>query len=824
MSAWRAERRLRASARGDAASGWGFRARRAWRRLRAGALEDGDPRVVAVLARTAREDGHPRQQSAGEVLAERWAATRDPELRRLVRETGALAPHGLPRLLTAAVQGRLPQVWSWELADSVDQLLADPDPLVREGAEAACATATGKLSEALWRRAARTFTRSGQGPAGAHVPVDLPPLVSLLLRNPVPPEGRVLRVLWAAWLRVPDERLLTALSAWNTPAPPNEPERGASLVVLAPTTAGLTEPAARVALFAAAARTDHPVGDLARRKILAGLPPELAEALCDAALSDPALVPLCVEKRLAPRDPVRRVVFFLLTRQLEQYRGMDPDGRLLELAYAAATQETRLGLQQAMRATGGLDLMRVLVGSDPRSRIPELEEPELDYLSRQLAERGEWRRLWGMVQEVAPAAGLKLMGLFEDWVPRDEDGRRVFEMMRRADPRWTRGSLRGFGQWWPDVSRSSRIQFHGRVNDVSFAPDGPFLAIAGTDHVAGVVDLTQGRLVERYDCFRSSVGFIVHTGGGAFVAAERTNNGQAPCRLVRCTGGGGRVLYEEPGPFTALTLRGTDGSFAAGTRGGEILLGAPDGGVEAVCVQKLGLDPQRDWPRAVTAHLPSGRLAVLARELAVTNGSATELLAGGDGGMIVGRAVFTGSDSLVVASKRGTIQQLTCVGRTLVPGAVNAGLIRGLEALPGRGEVALVDERGRIVVLNARTLEQKWTSEPERHGATVTSAHLSPRGEFLAVGYDAGYTDLYDLRTWALPSLMTKPLVTSVPADLGVVAGAKAAPDLPPAARPVVDLLHALLEYRFRFDIELGDLGDPGELAALTAGEYDISL
>lgn len=818
LSERRSERWLRVSAGENATSWWGFRARGAWRRLSATALE-GDPQAVALLSRAAREDGHPRRQAAGEVIAERWDTTRDPDLRQVVLDTGALAPHGLARLRTAALHERLSDLWPPEQADAVHELLSDPDPQIRHSVETACTTATGELSRALWRIASRPFEHTADGPASAPVPTDLPPLTSVLLRAAAAPPAEALAALWTAWLHSPDQRLLTALSAWQAPAP-GEPERGASLVVLEPDVSRLTGPATRAALFRAAARTGHPLGDIARRKILAALTPELVEALCDEALSVPELVPLCVEKRLAPKDPVRRVVFFLLTGQLDQYRGMDPDGRLLELAYASAAPETRTRLQQAMRATGGLDLVRILVGSDRRARIPEMAEDELAYLARQLAARGEWPQLWNTVQDVAPSVGLGLMALFGDWAPRDEDGRRVFEMMRRADPESARRLVRGLQDWWPTVTRSSRIHFYGRVNDVSFAPDAPLLAIAGTQQVAGVVDLTRGQLIERYDCFHSSVGYVVHTGGGSFVGAERTNNSHASRRLVRCGDGGHQVLHKD-GPITALTLRTTDGAFAAGTRGGRILLGAPDGTVEAVSVQKLGLNPQSDWPRAVTAHLESGRLAVLARELAVTDGTATKVVAHGDGGMIIGRAVFTGADSLVVASKRGTIQQLTRKGRKLVPGAVNAGMIRGLEALPGRGEVVLVDERGQIVVLDAQSLEQKWSSQPEKAWPAVTSAHLSPRGEFLAVGYDAGHTDLYDLRTWSLPSLIARPLVACVPADLGVVTGARAAPDLPAAAREYLELLHDLLEYRFRFDIEIGEIGD---LATLSAGEYDISL
>jgi hypothetical protein len=67
----------------------------------------------------------------------------------------------------------------------------------------------------------------------------------------------------------------------------------------------------------------------------------------------------------------------------------------------------------------------------------------------------------------------------------------------------------------------TRIRFRGRVNDVSFAPDEPSLAVAGGNRVAAIIDLNRGCLAERYGGFRSSIGHVLHVGGGAFIAGER---------------------------------------------------------------------------------------------------------------------------------------------------------------------------------------------------------------------------------------------------------------------------------------------------------------
>src|SRR5690606_15277127 len=80
--------------------------------------------------------------------------------------------------------------------------------------------------------------------------------------------------------------------------------------------------------------------------------------------------------------------------------------------------------------------------------------------------------------------------------------------------------------------------------------------------------------------------------------------------------------------------------------------------------------------------------------------------------------------------------------------------------------------------------------------------------------------DLFDLRVGELPGLVTRPMTGSVPRHLSTVATAltHTGPLMTSATVATLRLLHACLEHRFRFDIEIGDA------APLVAGDYDISL
>ncbi len=177
-----------------------------------------------------------------------------------------------------------------------------------------------------------------------------------------------------------------------------------------------------------------------------------------------------------------------------------------------------------------------------------------------------------------------------------------------------------------------------------------------------------------------------------------------------------------------------------------------------------------------------------------------------------------------MADQTGTVQLLLRRGTELTPvRSVDVAGLGGLATLPHRDQVVVADRSGGLSFLEGRSLAVAAQVPPVAGDAgapapAATSLHVAPGGDFLAVGYDAGFTDLYDLRIGEVPALVTRALVGMVPLHLGTVAAARSSPDLPVAARPVLDLLQTALEHRFRFDIELGDA------VSLTSGEYDISL
>lgn len=465
-------------------------------------------------------------------------------------------------------------------------------------------------------------------------------------------------------------------------------------------------------------------------------------------------------------------------------------------------------------------MSRAWEGMSRRARILALGDHTVRYLGEQLAARREWDELWALVQDVTIASGVELIRLFDGWVPRDDDTRRVFEMYLETDPPSVKTALASLRPGRLPVTRQTRLLFHGRVNDVSFAPDGPYLAAAGSNRVAGVFDLRTAELVERYDGFTSSVGRILHTGNGTVIAGERTNRVERECRLLRCAEGGMRTLHQVPGSITSLAPLDGTGGFVAATRAGDLLLGAA-GARTLASVPAASLARGNRWPRSVATHPASGRLAaVLGRTLVVADVVAPDSVVALAACEYIWtmQATFLGADSLLCAYSPGPISLKRWDGGGLFEAAsLRVPEARSVTVSSALREPVIVTRRGDLHILDGATLRTTDVYQaPEPRNPTGLT--VSPSGEFLAVSDAAGHTDLFDLRLREVPDILRRPLADLVPRHLDIVGAALADDAVNPEAAPALQLLHACLEHRFRYDIEIGDA------VHLKAGEHDISL
>jgi len=628
--------------------------------------------------------------------------------------------------------------------------------------------------------------------------------------------------VWEAWLAWPDEELWRALARWRRPAGQG-PTRELSLVALGE--GQVSEEPLREALAGAAGRAGHPVGRLARERILAQPRDQrVVDAVCEAAVGwhgTPELAAWCAAHSLVPADPVRRAVFFLLTGQGGQYRAADPDGSLLALGYAAAPDLGRARLRVAMAEAGGLDLARVVVRRASGDRLRPMTDAEVEYLIGQLAERRDWAGLWRLARDLPLAGAVAAVRSSGDgWRPADDRGRALFARLARADPR-----LVGSGRRFLTLPQVMWIEGPNAVTlGGSLSPDGRQVAVGshrtgpGATFGLSVYDLPGGALAERYD-LGFYPGVVLHLGDAILAAVPHSS---ATRVLMRYAGGRAAELFRYQG---LLQLQRSASGFVA-------LLWSADGPgfarlrfctaagrvIRDVRLAELGIP---DDGSLLAADPPSGRLALTAggRDLWIVDGDpthTTRVIGSAESPRPrIGGACFAGPGLLAVTTVGGMYLWRLDGGRLDIE-ADGLGRNYGVVAAPERGTIAVDDPADGTVQLFDLELKDVTKVEGlDRTAAGPPGRPLlgSPYGRYLVLPHAVGvsFADI------AYIGLARRPLAAMTAADLALAAEPRRGRMTSQPRRDFLDLLRDVLELRFADEVALGD-------APVPAGADDIGL
>jgi len=624
-------------------------------------------------------------------------------------------------------------------------------------------------------------------------------------------ETRVIDDVWDLWLRQPRAELWAALTRWHRPRSLG----GLSLVALG-------EPAPPADVVEAASRTGHPIAVTARARILAGQQ-ELVDAACEAAMVGGALAAFCVEHQLAPSDPHRAAMFFLLTGQVEQYRLADPDHSLLALAYQGASEDERSRVRA--RVAGEPDLVRVLADTVRRGRLARLGEREAEYLVDAFAGRRDWPGLWELARNLPVLDAAGAVQRFDGWRPVGHDAA-LFDALAGAD-------LAELATSHDAAATPRRVLVPAKATSVgSIAPDGRRIAV-GTSHSVDTFTFSDNAPPQHQERCQTRHNSKVLALDGDVLIINNWDR-QAPAGSFSEQG----HVEHDSGPATSGTYRFHRAGTLARTEDGFAAL-TYDQEKNARWLHLLSGDGWdiRDYERRVLdlwAELPT----TFARGLdtmAIDPGSGRIALAGnglclaeitGDGlrqlatapfspGLVVSVS-FSGPDRLIGVDGEKVLRVWRVDGDELR--VVAERKISGSSAvdLPAAGVIAVIvwpdNTRRWVRYLDGETLAD--ASTPSRFDRTSDPFHLfaSPDGAWLGVGY----FDFVELTEVGFAELVDRPLAITTPADLPVVRDRLASAD--PGARPFLELLHTCLVHRFGVDIAIG------EDATITGRADDIAL
>jgi WD40 repeat protein len=100
----------------------------------------------------------------------------------------------------------------------------------------------------------------------------------------------------------------------------------------------------------------------------------------------------------------------------------------------------------------------------------------------------------------------------------------------------------------------------------------------------------------------------------------------------------------------------------------------------------------------------------------------------------------------------------------------------------------------------------------------LTSLHVSPGGDFLALGGSDASLSLWDLRVLDLPLLFSRPFARTMPRQLAAIGILVGDPAQSAPIHRSLEYLECALRHRFRYDVEIG------EMLSIRTGEFDIEI
>jgi WD40 repeat protein len=141
---------------------------------------------------------------------------------------------------------------------------------------------------------------------------------------------------------------------------------------------------------------------------------------------------------------------------------------------------------------------------------------------------------------------------------------------------------------------------------------------------------------------------------------------------------------------------------------------------------------------------------------------------------------------------------------------------QGVAVLPGNSTIITGGSEGKLLFTN--WTDRTLLGSAETPGGNFTSLHISPDGVFMSTGDSDASMSLWDLRVLDIPMLFTRPLAKALPDHLVTINELAANSKLDPSVRQSLTFIQRVLQYRFRFDIEIA------EIPRIKVGEFDIEI
>ncbi|MCP4398207.1 MAG: WD40 repeat domain-containing protein [bacterium] len=518
-----------------------------------------------------------------------------------------------------------------------------------------------------------------------------------------------------------------------------------------------------------------------------------------------------------PGDPAQRAQYLFMTEQWDSYETLDFDYSLLRTAHHLASTTLRRRIAEKLRKTGRTEFLTVMAGADYYSRAGEMGDTEIEVMVQLLSDQQEWGKLWKVTSELPFIWALRIVRSLKDvdWQPEKSDESALLHELESIAGDEILTSKPEAEKALPVALQEATIKVKGRVNDVAFSPIRPIIALAGGTGKVGLWNFQRGEMEHIIEGFYHSVGLVDFLPDGSLICAERTNKTDVPCRVYLYRDDKLTHLGEHFGSVTAIEGI-SDTQFLSSGRDQKVIVWDVESG------QKNHEKNLTFWARAAAVS-PDRRLVALVHKGAsiLTLPELDEQVRWDGQGAGRCAAFVPDEPRLIVGKYSGAVE----VHNYQNNGELEAerqilehhnGRAQGLTIHANSSTVISAGSQGELHFSDWGKLEARSKLHfPEQK---FTSLHTSCDGAFMATGNSDSSMTLWDLRMLDVPGLFIRPFAKASPDHLIAISELAADERIASDARRSLRFMQKILQYRFRFDIEID------EIPTIKAGEFDIEI
>ena len=251
------------------------------------------------------------------------------------------------------------------------------------------------------------------------------------LGQPAPGTQERCDAAWAAWAEVRHPGLGELLVELGIPAAGPLALRLLSLLRLGYLAElASSGPEAIPALLNAAGDADPGTASAASQVLCSLADPAAQDELCRWVVSrdHPVARRLALQAGYAPRDPLSRALFFLLTEKWERYEALDIDASLAAAVYETASPELRLRLAHHASQAGWGGFVQAVSGGRAARRLGQLSAVEWEVVLTLLERERRFSDAWELAQVAPLQWGARLLVVLRavGWEPPLPEDRPAF--------------------------------------------------------------------------------------------------------------------------------------------------------------------------------------------------------------------------------------------------------------------------------------------------------------------------------------------------------------------------------------------------------------